>query len=55
MRPQQPPEEWRSIKIDMKDNSKLDVDAYRRQLGAGLPIHIRKAWLDGEKDGTRRS
>lgn len=42
-------EEWRSIYIDMKDNSKLDVEAYRRQLGAGLPLHIRKAWLDGEK------
>jgi hypothetical protein len=43
------PEEWRSIEIDHKDNSRLDIEKYRRQLGAGLPLHIRKAWLDGEK------
>lgn len=47
--PEYRPHEWRSIEIDHKDNTKLDIDAYRRQLGAGLPIHIRKAWLDGEK------
>ena len=43
------PDEWRSIEIDHRDNTKLDIDTYRRQLGAGLPVHIRKAWLDGEK------
>lgn len=42
-------EEWRSIEIRMEKNTKLDVEAYKRQLGAGLPLHIRKAWLDGEK------
>lgn len=43
------PEEWRSIYIDMRDNKDLDVEAYTKQLGAGLPLHLRKAWLDGEK------
>lgn len=43
------PDEWRSIKIDLEDNPHLDVEAYKKQLGTGLPEHIRKAWLDGEK------
>jgi hypothetical protein len=43
------PAEWRGIEIKMEDNSELDVEAYRKQLGVGLPEHIRKAWLDGEK------
>lgn len=47
--PEYRPDEWRSIKIDMRDNTDLDVEAYTKQLGAGLPLHIRKAWLDGEK------
>jgi hypothetical protein len=47
------PKEWRSIYIDMKDNSELDVEAYRKQLGVGLPEHLRKAWLDGEKFDSR--
>lgn len=42
-------EEWRSIYIDMRDNKDLDVAAYTKQLGSGLPYHLRKAWLDGEK------
>lgn len=47
------PDEWRSIYIDMKDNTELDVEAYRRQLGVGLPEHLRKAWLDGERFDSR--
>lgn len=43
------PAEWRSIEIDMRDNTDLDVETYRKQLGVGLPEHLRKAWLEGEK------
>lgn len=43
------PDEWQSIFIDMRDNTKLDRVAYEKQLGAGLPPHLRKAWLDGTK------
>lgn len=47
------PDEWRTIRISHKENTKLDVEAYRRQLGVGLPEHIRKAWLDGERFESR--
>lgn len=47
------PDEWRAIRISHKDNTKLDVEAYRKQLGVGLPEAIRKAWLDGERFDAR--
>jgi hypothetical protein len=47
------PAEWRSIYIDMRDNTELDVEAYKKQLGVGLPEHLRKAWLDGERFDSR--
>ncbi len=43
------PDEWRVIHISHEDNPTLDVETYRRQLGVGLPEHMRKAWLDGVK------
>lgn len=43
------PAEWRAIQIDMRDNTDLDVESYKKQLGVGLPDHLRKAWLEGEK------
>lgn len=46
-------EDWRSIEIRMEDNVDLDVVAYKKQLGAGLPIHLRKAWLDGVRFDAR--
>lgn len=43
-------EDWRAIKLRLEDNVHLDIVAYRKSLaGAGLPEHIRKAWLDGER------
>jgi hypothetical protein len=47
--PEYRPDEWRTIWISHKDNTKLDVAAYRKQLGVGLPEHIRRAWLEGER------
>ncbi len=47
------PQDWRAIRISHRDNVKLDVEAYRRQLGVGLPEAIRKAWLDGERFDAR--
>jgi hypothetical protein len=41
------PEEWGSIRIDMEDNPHLDLEQYRKRF-AGLPEHVRKAWLYGE-------
>jgi hypothetical protein len=40
------PSDWRSIEIRMEDNSHLDVAAYKKQF-AGIPAHIRQAWVDG--------
>lgn len=47
------PEDWQSIFIDLKDNTDLDVEAYVRQLGVGLPPALRKAWLDGKRFDSR--
>jgi hypothetical protein len=47
------PANWRAIRLRMEDNTKLDVKAYQDQLGVGLPEHIRKAWLDGERFESR--
>ena len=41
------PDDWGSIRIDMEDNPHLDLDQYKRRF-AGLPEHVRKAWLYGE-------
>lgn len=51
--PEYRPHEWRLIRVSHKQNTKLDVAAYRRQLGVGLPEHLRKAWLDGERYDSR--
>lgn len=47
--PEYQPDEWQSIYIDMRDNVRLDVAAYTKQLGSGLSPHLRKAWLLGER------
>ena len=41
------PGDWGSIRINMEDNPYLDVEQYRRRF-AGLPEHVKKAWLYGE-------
>ena len=46
-------EDWQTIYIDMKDNTDLDVEAYVRQLGVGMPPALRKAWLDGQRFDSR--
>jgi hypothetical protein len=40
------PADFRAIEIKMQDNAHLDVDSYMKQF-AGIPEHIRKAWVDG--------
>lgn len=51
--PEYRPEEWRTIRVSHKQNTRLDVEKYRKQLGVGLPEHLRKAWLDGERFDSR--
>ena len=42
------PSEWGDIKMGMEDNPHIDVDQYKRRLaGAGLPEHVKNAWLYG--------
>ena len=40
-------EQWGSIRMDMEDNPHLDVEQYKGRF-AGLPEHVRRAWLYGE-------
>lgn len=40
------PLDWRAIEIRMEQNEHLDLEAYKKQF-AGIPEHIRKAWVDG--------
>jgi hypothetical protein len=42
------PADWRAIKIRLEDNSYIDYDVYIKQF-AGIPPHILKAWLHGER------
>ena len=44
--PEYDPNDWDAIEIRLEDNPHLDYTEYRKQF-AGLPKHIRKAWLDG--------
>lgn len=41
------PNDWDSIKIQMEDNSHLDIEDYKKQF-AGMPSYLKKAWLDGD-------
>lgn len=41
------PADWGSLQINMEDNPYLDVDQYKKRF-AGMPEHVRKAWLEGE-------
>lgn len=45
--PDYDPAEWDYIQINMEDNPHLDLEQYKKRF-AGLPAHLRKAWLDGE-------
>lgn len=40
------PADWKPIEIKMDDNVHLNVEEYKKQF-AGIPEHIRKAWVDG--------
>lgn len=46
------PNDWRAIKLRLEDNVHLDVVEYLKQF-SGLPPHIRRAWLDGERADER--
>ena len=41
------PNDWYNIKANLEDNPHLDLDQYKKRF-AGLPAHVRKAWVDGE-------
>jgi hypothetical protein len=51
--PEYRPEDWQALRMDLSDNPYLDADQYRKQF-AGIPEHIRTAWLDGERVATRQ-
>lgn len=40
-------DDWGCVQINMEDNPHLDVEQYKRRF-AGLPEHVRRAWLYGE-------
>lgn len=46
--PEYRPQDFRAIEIRMQENPHLDVEEYRRQF-VGIPVHFRKAWLDGTR------
>lgn len=41
------PNDWYAIHANLIDNPHLDQGQYRKRF-AGLPAHVRKAWVDGE-------
>jgi hypothetical protein len=41
------PNDWYAIHANLADNPHLDQTQYRKRF-AGLPAHVRKAWVDGE-------
>lgn len=41
------PDDWDSIHANVEDNPSLDKTQYQKRF-AGLPAHVRKAWVDGE-------
>lgn len=41
------PEDWEAIKVQAEDNVNLDTGQYQKRF-AGMPAHVRKAWLEGE-------
>jgi phage terminase large subunit len=41
------PNDWYSIKANLVDNPYLDKEQYSKRF-AGLPPHVRKAWVEGE-------
>lgn len=41
------PNDWFAIKANLDDNPYLDREQYKKRF-AGLPAHVRKAWVDGE-------
>lgn len=41
------PNDWYSVKANLEDNPYIDQQQYRKRF-AGLPAHVRKAWVDGE-------
>lgn len=45
--PDYDPNDWYSIKANLIDNPYLDTQQYSKRF-AGLPPHVRKAWVDGE-------
>lgn len=45
--PDYDPRDWDCIKIQMADNSHIDIDDYIKRF-AGMPSYLKKAWLEGE-------
>jgi (2Fe-2S) ferredoxin len=50
--PEFDPRDWHAIEMRLEDNPHLDYKEYRKQF-AGLPKHIRKAWLEGVRTEER--
>jgi hypothetical protein len=41
------PDDWYAIKANAEENPYLDLEQYKKRF-AGLALHVRKAWVDGE-------
>lgn len=50
--PEYRPEDFHAIELRLEDNPSLDPTEYRKQF-AGLPDHLRRAWLDGVRMESR--
>ena len=42
------PKDWHAIRLDLRDNPTIDADQYLKRF-SGLPAHIRRAWVEGER------
>lgn len=41
------PDDYEAIKVQAEDNVNLDTEQYQKRF-AGMPAHVRKAWVEGE-------
>lgn len=42
------PDHWHAIRLDLADNPGIDAEQYLKRF-SGLPSHIRRAWVEGER------
>ena len=50
--PEYNPDDWHAFELHLKDNKHVDPTVYQKRF-AGLPLHVIKAWRDGERTYER--